>query len=133
MKSTNRILGAAMLAVLFGAATMQASVQATFHLPVTTHWGQATLAPGDYKILVQDGQSNLRNVMIQGQGRTVFALPLVADSNSSSAAHSHLELVERDGKYFIKEYCSQLEGKTYSFGVPKQLNPEKSITVEIKN
>lgn len=133
MKKTNRFLGLAMLAVFLGVGTSQASVQATFHLPVATHWGKTVLAPGDYKLLVQDGQSNLRNVVIQGEGRTVFAMPLVADANASTAAHSHLELVQRDGAYFIKEYCSQVEGKTYLFGVPKNLSPEKSITVEIKN
>ncbi len=132
MKSINRILGITALSVLIGVGTSKASVQASFHLPVTTHWGRAVLAPGDYKLFVKDGAANSRNLMIQGEGRTVYAMPLVADSTIGER-HSYLQLVERDGSYFIKEFCSRMEGKSYTFSVPKKLHSEKSITVEIKN
>ncbi len=48
--SVNRIFNIAVLTAFAGAGLMQAAEQAAFHLPVTAHWGQVVLQPGDYKM-----------------------------------------------------------------------------------
>ena len=116
--SINRVLGAVALAALLGAGCMQGAVQAHFHLPVTAHWGQAVLAPGDYKVKIMDLNSGPNQIIIQGEGKTFFAMVQNADDEALSKSNS-LQLVKRDGTYFIKQYHSGYVGKTFSFNVPK--------------
>jgi hypothetical protein len=130
--SIDRIFGLVTLAGLTGACLTQGAVQAHFHLPVTAHWGNAVLAPGDYKIKVTDDISGRHPVLIEGQGITIHELPAVVDEGGP-AGHSSLELVEVRGDYFIKEYKSSLAGKTFSFLVPKERGAKHSKTLEIEN
>jgi hypothetical protein len=111
-------MGAAALAALLGANCMQGAVQAHFHLPMTAHWGQAVLAPGDYKVKIMDLNSGPNQIVIQGEGKTFFARVDNADPEAVSNGNS-LQLVKRDGQYFVKEYRSGYVGKAFSFHVPK--------------
>jgi len=132
MKASNtRILGLLALGLAVTASS-QAGVQAQFHLPVAAHWGQALLAPGDYKLLISDAASGFSRVVIQGEGGTVCAMPLVADPKASNGSASLL-LVKREGNYFVREYRSEVDGKTCTFGIPKRLAPGKPISIELKN
>ncbi len=97
---------------------MQGAVQAHFHLPITAHWGQAVLAPGDYRVKILDLNDGPNQIVIQGEGKTFYAMVRNTGDESLSGASS-LQLVKRDGAYFIKEYRSGYVGKTYSFSVPK--------------
>jgi hypothetical protein len=131
--SLNRLFGALALAGLIGAGSMQASVQAQFHLPVAAHWGSAILKPGDYKILIRDLRFGPNQVVIQGEeGKAMYAMPLAIDPTSASG-HSSLQLVERNGTYFVKQYRSASEGKTFTFRVPKLAPSEQSRSIEIEN
>ena len=114
----NRILGAAALGALLGAGCMQGAVQAHFHLPVTAHWGQSVLAPGDYKIKIMDLSAGPNQVVIEGQGKTIYQMVKMTDLDPL-AHKSSLQLVERNGQYFVQSYRSGDVGKIFSFSVPK--------------
>lgn len=113
-----RILKIAALAGVIGVSCMQGAVQATFHLPVETHWGKDVLAPGDYRILVPDMLSGPHRVSIQGNGQTIYETVQAIDVDPQ-VSNPALKLIEHDGAYFVKEYRSGVAGATYSFGIPK--------------
>jgi hypothetical protein len=127
----NRLLGSAALVALLGAGCMQGAVQAQFHLPMRAHWGQAILAPGDYRVKILDLNSGPNQIVIEGQGKTVFQMVQNTDPNALSDKSS-LQLVKRDGEYFVKAYKSGYVGKTFRFGVPKAA-VGATETVEIAN
>jgi hypothetical protein len=129
----NRIFGFVMLAALAGACVSQAAVQARFHLPVTAQWGKTVLAPGDYKIVVLDDIASGRNqLVIEGEGKSLHELPVAVDLRPASSPSS-LELIEVNGNYFVREYKSGFAGKTFTFGVPKQVASHHTKTVQIAN
>jgi hypothetical protein len=130
--SMNRVVGLLAFAGLMGACSMHAAVQARFHLAVPTHWGNAVLAPGDYKIKVPDLNAGPNELIIQGEGGNVYEMPLAVDQATSSKPSSLL-IVEQDGAYFVKEYRCGLAGKTFSFGVPKLEASRHSKSVEVAN
>lgn len=129
--SNNRILGLLALGMAV-TATSQAGMQAQFHLPVAAHWGQTLLAPGDYKLQMPEVASGFRQVLIEGEGRRVYAMPLATDSKAINGSSS-LQLVQQDGNYYVREYRSDVVGKTYTFGVPKTAAPGKRTSIELKN
>jgi hypothetical protein len=113
-------LGVLVMTAAVGAA--QAGVQAEFHLPFEAHWGNMTLAPGDYKISLPASSLDGRQFFVSTEGKSGYVLPLVADVNDTPIPGSErgsLELVKVDGKLFVKRYRSIATGKTYSFIVPK--------------
>jgi hypothetical protein len=126
-----RIFGLVAVAGLMAAGS-QAAVQARFHLPVATHWGATLLAPGDYKIRILDQTSGRNQVVIEGFGHTTYEMPIAVDMQLTSSPSS-LQLVEVGGSYFVKEYRSAFVGRTYTFGVPKQIASHRSKTIEIAN
>jgi len=128
--SINRIFGFVALAGLAGACCSQAAVQASFHLPVSAHWGIATLAPGDYRIQVRDLTAGNKQVVIEGKGHTMYAMPVGVD-RQDHLDKSSLQLVELNGDYFVRELRSETSGQTYTFQVPKQSH--RVATVEIRN
>lgn len=105
---------------------MQASQQATFHLSVVTHWGQAVLQPGDYKMSLPDDPLGQRELKVEGNGRTVYVFPLVADSTEKGGA-SHLNLTQIDGQYFVHGFASGVLGKEFTFYTPKLKHHEETM------
>jgi hypothetical protein len=116
--SIGRIINFAALAAFVGTGLMQGAQQATFHLPVTAHWGKAVLEPGDYKMMLPAPSAGQREFLVQGPRQTVLELPLVTDVQNISSS-SHLKLYEVNGDYFIRELSFGPEGKTFTFSVPK--------------
>lgn len=110
----------ALMAVLAmaGVSVMQGAEQGTFHLTTPTYWGRVLLQPGDYKIYLPDVPIGETNVRVEGNGKTVFEMPLVATTEQVSDA-SYLKLTGTGGSDFVTEYRAGLEGKDFEFKIPK--------------
>jgi hypothetical protein len=117
----------AALVAIGGTALMQASQQATFHLSVETHWGNALLQPGDYKMSLPDEAIGQKEMKLEGNGRTVYVFPLVADSVEKGGA-SRLEVKEVDGQYFVHGFTSGVLGKEFTFATPKISHREEAAS-----
>ena len=129
--SISRIFASVALAGFIGAATSQAGVQAKFHLPMTAHWGIAVLAPGDYTLSVVNVNSGLKELMVQGEGHTMYLMPMGVDHNRSEGA-SFIQLVERNGNFFVRDFNSSVSGQTFSFNVPKVKVQREAKTADAK-
>jgi len=121
--SMNRILTLGLLAITAAVGAAQANVQATFHLPVGAHWGQTTLAPGDYKISIPDDYRATPRLILQGNGTTGYVQPQLIDPESDQPnvrENSYLKLEKVNGAFFVTEYRSGSIGETFHFLLPKQ-------------
>ena len=74
--SVNRILNIAAFTVLASTGLMQAAEQATFHLPVTAHWGQVVLQPGDYKMSLPALAAGKSTFEVMGGDQAFFEMPM---------------------------------------------------------
>jgi hypothetical protein len=121
-----RMTKCAALIAIGGTALMQASQQATFHLSAVTHWGHTVLQPGDYKMSLPDDALGQRQLKVEGNGRTVYIFPIVADSTEKGGS-SHLEVTEVDGQYFVHGFASGVLGKEFTFYMPKGKHHEETV------
>jgi len=121
-----RMTKCAALIAIGGTALMQASEQATFHLSVVTHWGHSVLQPGDYKMSLPDDPLGERELKVEGNGRTVYIFPIVADSREKGGS-SHLELTEVNGQYYVHGFASGVLGKEFTFYTPKAKHHEEIV------
>lgn len=126
--SITRVFSSVALAGFVSACSSYAAVNGSFHLPVEAQWGRSTLAPGDYKIRVLDLTSGAKQVLLEGNGRSMYTMPRAVDPKQDTGA-STLQLEEVDGKYFVKQFRSGIDGRVYSFHVPKSASPYKSKSV----
>lgn len=92
--------------------------RATFTLPFEAHVGNATLEPGEYRLRLPAAETNMRDVVLEGNGKVQRALPITTDSGPQSA-QAYFEFVNVDGTYFAKKFVSGATGTTYEFHVPK--------------
>jgi len=121
--SMNRILTLGLVTITALVGTAQAEVHANFHLPFYAHWGQVTLAPGDYKISIPDGYRGTPKLLIEGKGKTGYIQPQVTEADGNSTKdpeHSYLQFAKVNGAYFVTQYRSAAIGETFRFTVPKQ-------------
>lgn len=119
-----RIISLTALAAFASTGVMQAAEQATFHLPVTAHWGMAVLQPGDYKLSLPSPGLGKTLLRVESTGNSVFELPLVVDVQSTSNS-SYLQLREIDGNYYVTAFSSGESGKKYEFSAPKTRQKEQ--------
>jgi hypothetical protein len=112
------------LMTLSGTALLQASEHASFHLASATHWGATVLPPGDYRMTLPNEGIGERQMKIEGQGKTVYVFPMVADPKAPSDS-SHLELKQVNGQAYVKGLYSGLSGREYLFHTPKSTQLER--------
>ena len=124
-----RITSLTMAALLVSTGLMEGAEQAKFHLPVTAHWGQAVLLPGDYRILLPEPSLGQMNFRLVSASETLFELPLVTNEGSNPNA-SYLKLTAVDGTYFIREFSSAPSGKAFLFSVPKEKHSRELAKAE---
>ncbi len=119
----NRILGVAIGAALMaGAAATASAQQAQFHLPVEAKWGGVVLPPGDYRMSLPDVAMGRSTFVVHGPAGTSLILPTTADaygSRSIPPAKDYLQLVNVDGKYFVKKFEEGSRSLTFFFRTPK--------------
>jgi hypothetical protein len=118
--------GLMMMTIAVGAA--RAAVQAKFHLPFGARWGQMTLAPGDYKVLLPDRSLGSPQFVVKGDERTGYVQPIVTDNNNglmNDSSRSYLQFVKVNGTYFVAKYRSGATGQVFSFAVPNHKRSEE--------
>lgn len=127
----------AAVAAFASAGLMQAAEHASFHLPVTAHWGQVVLEPGDYKMILPEPSTGQMEFVVRGAGTAVYESPLVATTQDVSNS-SYLKLREIDGNYFIREFTSGPTGETFTFPIPKRshrqqeaMGADRSLSVAV--
>jgi hypothetical protein len=129
--SIGRMINLGALAFI-STALMQAAQQGTFHLPVTAHWGQVVLEPGDYRMAFPSPSAGQMEFLVQGPHKTVYELPLVTDvQNISSRSYFKLDAI--NGDYFIRELSFGPGGKIFTFSLPKTGHREHVAKVEISS
>lgn len=127
--SITRVTTFAALAAFACTGLMQAEEHASFHLPITAHWGSVVLEPGDYRIAFPDASMGERTFRVEHTGgKTVRELPLVISPQQNSD-RSSLRLQEIDGDYFIREFSSGPTGKSFLFPVPKTNHRQQAVAV----
>jgi hypothetical protein len=124
-----RILNLAALAAFASTGLMQGAQQATFHLPVTAHWGRAVLEPGDYKMSLPAPYPGENQFLVRGARHSAFELPMLTDIKKPSRSSS-LQLVKINGNYFVRQVSIGSTGKTFTFSVPKTSHRQEVETSE---
>ena len=104
-------------------ASLALAGEATFNLPVETHFGQLTLSPGSYRIITPTATTSIRAVYLYGNGKLQATLPLSVDTNANSA-RSYLQLVNVNGVYFARTYNAAIAGESFTFDIPKKFRRE---------
>lgn len=97
--------------------------QARFTLPYETHWGLATLPPGEYTLSTWSDSTWPKVLSVSGHGKTVFILAGIASVNDN-AEGSYLEIANVGGVRFVQKFQSGVFGKTFEFEAPKSLRAE---------
>ncbi len=116
-----RFTSVRVLALSVMAIASTAYGQATFHLPVSVHWGQATLAAGDYHMGTVEPGTSVPVFYVHDQSRGILEMAGRSDPEETGGK-SYLKLVEVNGEYFVKEYISGAKGKKYYFMLPKSVH-----------
>jgi hypothetical protein len=69
-----------------------------------------------------------RELKLEGNGRTVYVFPLVADTREKGGS-SHLDLKEVNGQYFVKGFTSGVLGKDFIFSTPRRAHAQQAPPV----
>lgn len=93
--------------------------QGSFTLPVVAHLGNATLSPGDYRIITSEPIGGVYVVYLYGNGKLQATLPLGVGSQPEPD-RSYLELVNVGGTYFVRKYNAGVAGRAFTFNIPKK-------------
>lgn len=126
--SLKRIFSFGLMMMTIAAGAAHAAVQAKFHLPFGARWGQMTLAPGDYKVLLPDRSLGSPQFVVKGDERTGYVQPIVTDNNNglvNDSSRSYLQFVKVNGTYFVAKYRSGATGQVFSFAVPNHKHNEE--------
>jgi len=120
----NRVSRAAAFGLgLILTASLGLAGQATFQLPVETHFGNVTLSPGEYRIVTPSTLGSISVVYFYGNGKVQAALPLLVGTQAEPG-RSYLEMVNIGGVYYVRKYNAGIAGKTFTFGIPNKAQRE---------
>jgi hypothetical protein len=96
--------------------------QGKFTLTVETHWGSATLPPGDYTFTLPTNSAPYR-FYIQGQEVSAIIQATTADQGVVSE-HPQLNLVDITDVHTVQTFEAPELGVTFSYWTPKQKHAE---------
>jgi hypothetical protein len=106
------------LCTLGAAAHARDSLQAKFTLAVETHWGNATLPPGDYTLTLQ---SNAAPYTLYIQGQTVSAIIQATTSTEKVVSErSQLDLMNISDVPTVQAFEAPQLGMTFIYWTPRQ-------------
>ncbi len=113
-------LGVAALALgaLATSGNAQDSYQGKFTLTVETHWGSATLPPGNYTFTLPSNSAPYR-LYIQGQGVSAIIQATTADQRAVSE-RPQLNLVDIADVHTVQTFEAPELGVTFTYWTPTQ-------------
>jgi len=113
-------LGVAALALgaLATSGNAQDSYQGKFTLTVETHWGSATLPPGNYTFTLPSNSAPYR-LYIQGQGVSAIIQATTADQRVVSE-RPQLNLVDIADVHTVRTFEAPELGVTFTYWTPTQ-------------
>ena len=106
------------LGTLATSGNAQDSYQGKFTLPVETHWGGATLPPGDYTFTLPSNSAPYR-LYIQGQGVSAIVQAITADQKVVSE-RPELNLVDIADVHTVQTFEAPELGVTFAYWTPTQ-------------
>ncbi len=92
--------------------------QGKFTLPFETHWGNATLPPGDYTFVMSSASSDYR-LYIRGEKVNAIIMAAVADEKAASG-QAQLNLVDIADTQTVQTFDAPELGKTFVYSTPTQ-------------
>jgi hypothetical protein len=115
-----RKIGAVALALgaLATSGNAQDSYQGKFTLTVETHWGSATLPPGDYTFTLPSNSAPYR-LYIQGKGVSAIIQATTAEERVVSE-RPELNLVDIADVHTVQTFEAPELGVTFTYWVPTQ-------------
>lgn len=116
--STKHMINIAGLAAAVVLAASQASAQtATFTLPFTAHVGNATLAPGEYRLQVSGAQTPLPAIYLYHQDKLAATVAVFRQLTNDTEG-SYIELANIGGSRYFSKFISTGGGAIYTFAIP---------------
>jgi hypothetical protein len=115
-------LAAIALSVLATSGNAQNAYQGKFTLPVETHWGSATLPPGDYTFTLPS-KSAPYTLYIQGHGVSAIIRAITADPTADQrviSEHPQLNLVDIADSHIVQTFEAPDLGVTFTYWTPTQ-------------
>ncbi|MBZ5516459.1 MAG: hypothetical protein LAN62_16730 [Acidobacteriia bacterium] len=113
-----RVAFLALLATVLSAGLLSAEdYRVTFTLPCEARWGEATLPPGDYSMIV-DTASPYKVTVIRGENGRRFVLPMGINDHQF-AGRSVLVLVRHGGQGTVRALRLTGPGLVFSYAPPK--------------
>lgn len=121
---SGRAVRAALFSIALGTFVVSANAQqATFTLPFETHWNNAVLPAGDYRMTPITNMYP-KVFSITGQGKSFYILAGVGNVGQDSETNSYLRVENVGNLHVVREYVSGLTGRTYSFSTPKTIQTQ---------
>ena len=91
-----------------------------FTLPAETHWGSATLQPGEYTVSAEYvGSTTI--IYVMGEKSVASILPGPIAISEASSDNGRIELTEVNGTRVVTRFTTPSQGKEYSFSIPKSV------------
>lgn len=123
MKLKRYAVLAAICTVALLALTSPANAQnykGKFTLPAETHWGSATLQPGEYTVSAEYvGSTTI--IYVMGERTIASVLPGPIATSDAWSANGRIELTEVNGTKVVTRFTAPSQGKEYSFAIPKSV------------
>ena len=122
---SGRTVRAVLFSIALGTFVVSANAQqGTFTLPFETHWGNAVLPAGDYKMSSSVTPAFPKVLSISGQGISVWVIAGMANPADDSETNSYLTIQSVGSLHVVRQFVSGLTGKTYKFEMPKTIRTE---------
>jgi hypothetical protein len=96
----------------------QNAYKGKFTLPFETHWGSATLPPGDYSFVMSSAGSDYR-LYVRGEKANAIILATATDEKAVSG-HAQLNLVDIADTQTVQTFDAPELGKTFVYFTPTQ-------------
>ena len=122
--SSGRAVRAALFSIALGTFVASANAQqASFTLPFETHWNNAVLPAGDYRMSTVSTMYP-KVFSVTGQGKSFYILAGVGNAGEDSETNSYLRVENAGNLHVVREYVSGFTGKTYHFTTPKNIQTQ---------
>src|SRR5271166_1393618 len=126
-KRKHLTIGLALTALSLGLTTTQAMAQpalkGSFELPAAAYFGDTLLQAGHYSIWMSTEMRDLAYVQtIHLSGEGVVKTFLAISTPRRESGRNVLEIADIDGTYVVRAYDAGVLGRSFAFGVTKNVS-----------